>query len=106
LTAITEELFESLSTLSPPLVYSLIATTSPKLALAISQPLTDETIHLPSEAIQLANSLIRARGGPLEGELVESVTRAVLLCLKETDDMDVVQVGVLSSLALSRVLMR
>jgi hypothetical protein len=93
LTAITEELFESLSTLAPPLVESLVSAVSPTIAQAIAEPVTDETLHIPGEGIQLANSLIRARGGPIEPEYIASITVAVLRCLTTSDDMDVIQVG-------------
>lgn len=37
--------------------------------------------------------MIRMRGGPLETELVATVTRAVMEILRTTDDMDVIQVS-------------
>lgn len=91
ITAIIEELFESLST-RPHLILTIISHLSPRLSTLISTPTDDETIHVPGEAVQLANSLIRARGGPIEAELVRGVTGAVLSVLAGTDDMDVIQV--------------
>ena len=63
------------------------------LAQAISMPVGDSTVHLPGEAVQLANSLLRGRNGPIERELVATVSVAVMVCLGETDDMDVIQVS-------------
>ncbi|KAK8849809.1 hypothetical protein IAR55_005145 [Kwoniella newhampshirensis] len=95
-TAIVAEIFEALTALpSPEITPSLVRHIAPKLAVVISAPVTDETIHMPGEAVQLANSLIRARGGPLESELVGSVTVAVMTILRETDDMDVIQHGMI-----------
>ncbi|KAK1923454.1 armadillo-type protein [Papiliotrema laurentii] len=94
LTAIVEELFESLTTFSPEACRALVLHIAPKLAAAISTPTTDETVHLPGEAIQLANALIRARGEGIEAELVATVTAAILDILQTSDDMDVIQHGV------------
>lgn len=95
-----EELFEAIAILPRPEVqHSLIAAVAPLLASAVQTPVCSETIHLlhlPGEAVQLANSLIRGRGGPLERELVAAVTAAVIVYLRSTDDMDVIQVGLLS----------
>lgn len=68
-------------------------TIAPRLAAVIDTPTTSETIHLPGEAIQLANSMIRTRGGPIENEYVSTVSVAVMKCLVRTDDMDVIQVS-------------
>ena len=94
LTAIVEEFVESISTQSASVVHALVNNLSPRLASLISQPTTNETVHLPGEAIQLANSLLRARGGPIEAELVATVSAAILQLLLSTDDMDVIQNGV------------
>ncbi|EAL18781.1 hypothetical protein CNBI0420 [Cryptococcus deneoformans B-3501A] len=91
-TSIIEENIESLTLFPDPGVLSaLVHTLAPKLAAAISTPVTDEIVHIPGEAVQLANSMIRMRGGPLETELVATVTRAVMEILRTTDDMDVIQ---------------
>ncbi|WVQ75750.1 hypothetical protein IAR50_005381 [Cryptococcus sp. DSM 104548] len=95
-TAIIEENIESISLHPNPAVVSLLITSlSPKLAATISSPVTDETVHVPGEAVQLANSLLRVRGGPLEAELVATVTRSVIEVLRITDDMDVIQHGMI-----------
>ena len=94
LTAIVEELFEAIVQLPSPVVQStLVRTIAPKLAQAISEPVTDDTIHIPGEAVQLANALIRYQSGPLDQEMVNGVSVAVLNCLTVTDDMDLIQVG-------------
>lgn len=94
LTAIIEELFEAITTLpNSDVVKSLVVNVAPMLTAAIVTPVTDVTVHVPGEAIQLANSLMRQRGGPLEEEVVFSVTAAVIACLRSTDDMDVIQVS-------------
>ncbi|WVQ84827.1 hypothetical protein IAT38_006984 [Cryptococcus sp. DSM 104549] len=95
-TAIVEEIYESLTILpNKGVVLTLVHTLAPKLAALISTPVTDETVHIPGEAVQLANSLIRTRGGPLEAELVATVTRSVMDLLRTTDDMDVIQHGMI-----------
>ncbi|WVO14952.1 hypothetical protein L204_102593 [Cryptococcus depauperatus] len=95
-TAIIEENIESLTLFPDPgVLTAIIHTLCPKLAAAISTPVTDETVHIPGEAIQLANSLIRMRNGPLECQLVTTITRAVMEILKTTDDMDVIQYGMI-----------
>ncbi|KIR36656.1 hypothetical protein I352_01614 [Cryptococcus deuterogattii MMRL2647] len=91
-TAIIEENIESLTLFPDPgVLIALVHTLAPKLAAAISTPVTDDTVHIPGEALQLANSMIRMRGGPLEVELVAIITRAVMETLRTTDDMDVIQ---------------
>ncbi|WVR07905.1 hypothetical protein IAU60_004948 [Kwoniella sp. DSM 27419] len=95
-TAIVEEIFEALVAIpEPSILPALIRRIAPKLAGVIAEPVTDETVHMPGEAIQLANSLVRTRGGPLEPELIGSVTVAVMAILRETDDMDVIQHGMI-----------
>jgi len=92
-TAIVEEMVESLSTTSSQICRALVLHLCPKLAEAIATPTTDETVHVPAEAIQLANALLRGRGGDIEPELVGSVTASVLNVLDKTDDMDAIQVS-------------
>lgn len=93
-TSIIEENIESLTLFPDPgVLTALVHTLAPKLAAAISTPVTDETVHIPGEAVQLANSMIRMRGGPLETELVATITMAVMGILRTTDDMDVIQVS-------------
>jgi hypothetical protein len=94
LTAIVEELVEVIATLpTHSSVLALTHTIAPRLAAVIDTPPTSETIHLPGEAVQLANSMTRTRGGPIEDEFVSTVSVAVMKCLVRTDDMDVIQVG-------------
>ncbi|WWC92624.1 uncharacterized protein L201_007583 [Kwoniella dendrophila CBS 6074] len=95
-TAIIEETFESLASLpNPSVAPALVRLIGPKLAEVISTPVDDDTVHIPGEAVQLANSLIRTRGGPLEPGLIGSVTVAVMNILRSTDDMDVIQHGMI-----------
>ncbi|OWZ73050.1 hypothetical protein AYX14_01478 [Cryptococcus neoformans] len=95
-TSIIEENIESLTLFPDPgVLTALVHTLAPKLAAAISTPVTDETVHIPGEAVQLANSMIRMRGGPLETELVATITMAVMEILRTTDDMDVIQHGMI-----------
>ena len=96
LTAIVEELFEAIAVLpNPAVVQSVVAHVAPMLKTAIGTPVVDDTIHLPGEAVQLANSLLRGRAGPIEDEMVVVVTTAVIAVLRTTDDMDVIQVDAL-----------
>lgn len=96
LTAIVTELVEAVSNSpSPAVVSSLVLFFAPKLAAVITSPVDDETVHLPAEAVQLANALIKSRGGPLEAELIGTVTVAVMQVLQTTDDMDVIQHGMI-----------
>lgn len=93
-TAVTEELFEVIVSTSPrPVVHALIVALSPSLAATIAAPVTPDNEHLAAEAVQLSNSLIRTRGGPLETELISTVTAAIMESLQRTDDMSVVQVS-------------
>jgi hypothetical protein len=92
LTAIVEEFVESLAS-QPHIVPSLVHALAPKLTAAITSPTTDETVHIPGEAVQLANALLRSRGGPLEEELVASVGKGVMRLLRATDDTEVIQVS-------------
>ncbi|GFZ49805.1 hypothetical protein JCM24511_07208 [Saitozyma sp. JCM 24511] len=92
LTAIVEEFVESLAS-QPHIVPSLVHALAPKLTAAITTPTTDETVHIPGEAVQLANALLRSRGGPLEEELVASVGKGVMRLLRATDDTEVIQSG-------------
>lgn len=94
LTAIVEEVFETIATLpNLAIVHSLVCVVAPMLAVDLAAPITDDTIHLPGEAIQLANSLIRGRAGPIEQKLVDTLTSAVIRFLRNTDDMDDIQVS-------------
>lgn len=101
ITAISEELFESLSS-RPALVGAIVHRLSPRLAALIRTPPDEDDIHVPGEAVQLANSLIRSRAGPIEPELVSAVTAAVMSVLAGTDDMDVIQASFPSTVHRSR----
>lgn len=93
-TAVVEELLEVVASSSTtPVVHTLVVTLCPRLAATIAAPVSSENEHLPAEAVQLANSLIRTRGGPLEVELISTVTAAVMHSLQQTEDMHVVQVS-------------
>lgn len=94
LTAVVEEFFEAIVETSPPIAQAIVKALGPRLATLIVQPVTDETVHLPSEAVQLSNSLIRSRGGPLEKELIATATAAIMTLLITTDDMDAIQYGI------------
>jgi hypothetical protein len=105
-TAIIEETFDTLAS-RPAIVSRIVSILAPRLAAAISgtgpgatalagaAADEDEQVHVPGEAVQLANSLIRTRGGPIESELVENITAAVMGTLAKTDDMDVIQHGMI-----------
>jgi hypothetical protein len=96
-TAVTEELFEVIVSTSPQtIVQSLVVSLAPSLAATIAAPATPDNEHLAAEAVQLSNSLIRTRGGPLEIELISTVTAAIMESLQRTDDMSVVQVSLVS----------
>ncbi|CAK9782992.1 ARM repeat-containing protein [Cutaneotrichosporon oleaginosum] len=95
-TAITEELVESIaSSPNPSAISTLVNFLSPRLAELITQPVDEDTLHVPGEAIQLANAIVRPRGGPLEAEYIGTVTVAVMKVLEQTDDMEVIQRGML-----------
>ena len=63
--------------------------------MLIASPTNEDTVHIPGEAVQLANAMLKPRGGPLENEYVATVTVAVMECLQRTDDMDVIQHGMI-----------
>lgn len=92
LTAIIEELIESLMP-NPRIAPALAIHLSPKIAAAITATPDSESLHIPGEAVQLANSMLRTRGGPIETQLVDTVTAGVMRVLRATDDMDVIQVS-------------
>ena len=112
-TAIVEETFDTLAS-RPAVVGRIVSILAPRLAAAISgarppagapahgqgqaredDENDDDQVHVPGEAVQLANSLIRSRGGPIEQELVQHITAAVMGTLAQTDDMDVIQHGMI-----------
>lgn len=99
-TAIVEETFDTLAS-RPAIVSRIVSILAPRLSAAISGTNVpegsdeDDMVHVPGEAVQLANSLIRTRGGPIEQELVQSITAAVMATLARTDDMDVIQHGMI-----------
>lgn len=89
-----EEVFESIvQNPSPAVVTSLVNYMCPKLAAVISTPKSDETAHMPYEAISLCNSLIKSRSGPIEVGIVATVTKAILGLLQRTDDVEEIQVS-------------
>ncbi|ORX37597.1 armadillo-type protein [Kockovaella imperatae] len=90
--AIIEELYEDLASL--PVISKIVASLGPQLGAVITQPETEDTLHLPIEGIQLASAFL-ARNGPIEPEYVSSMTAAILERLKTTDDNDIVQHGVI-----------
>ncbi|BEJ11716.1 hypothetical protein CspHIS471_0201760 [Cutaneotrichosporon sp. HIS471] len=81
-TAITEELVESIAT-------------SPSAAAVSTLPVDEDTLHIPGEAIQLANAIVKPRAGPLEPEYIGTVTVVVMKVLEQTDDMEAIQRGML-----------
>jgi hypothetical protein len=96
-TALVEELCEAIASTSPPaVVRSLVTGLCPRLAAIITSKTVVEGVVIAGEAVQLVNSLIRTRGGPLEPELIATATSAIIGALMTTDDMDVVQVSLLT----------
>lgn len=93
-TALVEELFEAIvSGSSPEVVRRLVVDMSPRLAATISSNTVVDGVSIAGEALQLVNSLIRTRAGPLEPELIATATNAIMGSLMITDDIDVVQVS-------------
>jgi hypothetical protein len=93
-TALVEELFEAIvSGSSPEVVRRLVVDMSPRLAATISSNTVVDGVSIAGEALQLVNSLIRTRAGPLEPELIATATNAIMGSLMTTDDIDVVQVS-------------
>lgn len=96
LTSIVAELVETLAASSnPAVVAALVHYIAPRTAALIEAPVTEETIHLPGEAIELSNALVKSRAGPLEAELIATASVAIMRCLQQTDDADVVQYGMI-----------
>ena len=93
-TAIVEELFEMIvSTSSQMVIDALVDILCPRLGVTIQTNQEVNGVAVAGEAIQLVNSLIRTRKGPLEVMLIANTTIAIISCLQTTDDMDIVQVS-------------
>lgn len=95
LTAIVEEIVDALVSGPVAIANATTAFFAPRLAELIRTPVTEETVYVPGEAVQLANALIKPRPGPLGGDFVASVTASVIQLLQGTDDMDVIQHGMI-----------
>lgn len=96
LTAIVEEIVDALA--SSPLQSVVDTTTAffaPRIAELILTPTTEDTVYVPGEAVQLANALIKPRPGPLGSDFISSVTASIITLLRGTDDMDVIQHGMI-----------
>jgi hypothetical protein len=81
------------STSSQYAITALVDIVCPRLGLLIKTNQEVNGVPVASEAIQLVNSLVRTRKGPLENLLVGEATIAIMNCLQTTDDMDIVQVS-------------
>ncbi|EIW71451.1 hypothetical protein TREMEDRAFT_42834 [Tremella mesenterica DSM 1558] len=87
-----EDLLDVLVDTSPPITRIVVMTLGPNLSKAILT-VDDKSNHLPCEAIQLANRLVRTRDGPLESELIDTVTWAIMNFLRVSEDSDAIQVN-------------
>ncbi|RXK36603.1 hypothetical protein M231_06144 [Tremella mesenterica] len=85
-----EDLLDVLVDTSPPITRIVVMTLGPNLSKAILT-VDDKSNHLPCEAIQLANRLVRTRDGPLESELIDTVTWAIMNFLRVSEDSDAIQ---------------
>jgi hypothetical protein len=83
---------------SPDIIDALVNILCPRLAVTIDQNMEVQGVPIAGEAIQLVNSLIRTRKGPLELTMVVVATASIMNCLQTTEDMDVVQVCLISHL--------
>lgn len=72
---------------------ALVDILCPRLGVTIQTNQEVNGVAVAGEAIQLVNSLIRTRKGPLEVMLIANTTIAIISCLQTTDDMDIVQVS-------------
>jgi len=72
---------------------ALVDILCPRLGVTIQTNQEVNGVAVAGEAIQLVNSLIRTRKGPLEVMLIANTTIAIINCLQTTDDMDIVQVS-------------
>lgn len=81
------------STSSQMVIDALVDILCPRLGVTIQTNQEVNGVAVAGEAIQLANSLIRTRKGPLEIMLIANTTIAIINCLQTTDDMDIVQVS-------------
>lgn len=89
-----EELYEAVTSLPDvAVVASFVDRSVPMLAQLIAEPVTEDTLAVPSAAMELVNSMLRSRNAGFEQSLVDVVAPAVLTCLHGTDDMDSIQVG-------------
>lgn len=86
------------SSASPAVIASLIDLLAPRLGVLIDTNTEVQGVPIAGEAVQLVNSMIRTRKGPLEARLITGATIPILHCLQITEDMDVVQVSISSDL--------
>jgi hypothetical protein len=81
----------------PPVIAALVTLLSPRLGVIIDTNTEVQGVPIAGEAVQLVNSMIRTRKGPLEIGLITGATIPIVRCLQTTDDMDVVQVSAMFS---------
>ena len=92
-TAIVEEIFETLAATSRQEVYdSLITTASPALSSLIAAPPASDNASLQSIAVELLNAILRGRKGDLGSAIGPGIWPALFHCMLTTDDSDTVQV--------------
>lgn len=96
LTAIVQETYETIAgvVFSNDEVYmALVEHAIPKLAVAIAEPVTEETLSLPAAAFELVESILRGRRGGLGKAIGELLWPSAFKCLVTSDDMDSMQYG-------------
>ncbi len=72
---------------------ALVEHAIPKLAVAIAEPVTEETLSLPAAAFELVESILRGRRGGLGKAIGELLWPSAFKCLVTSDDMDSMQVS-------------
>ena len=81
------------SSTTQPIIETLVNLLSPRLGIIVDTNMEVQGVAIAGEAVQLVNSMIRTRKGPLEPALITGATIPIVRCLQTTDDMDVVQVS-------------
>lgn len=98
LTAITEEVFETLASSPSSEVYdSLISTAMPPLSTILVAPEDGENLSSASVAVELLNAILQGRKADLGDSLGPRIWPGLFRCMLTTEDSDTVQVSLRSA---------
>jgi hypothetical protein len=93
LTAITEEVFETLASSPSIEVYdSLVSTAIPPLSAILSAQEDGENLSSASVAVELLNAILQGRKADLGNSLGPGIWPGLFHCMLTTEDSDTIQV--------------